>query len=89
MKTSGTGRVLAALFIGVIVGTYSRFRETQTLALGRQSALDAAGRRFDMIAGHHTAPVLASIILAVVAFAVYELIAAGFSRFAPPVEVDE
>ena len=89
MKTSGTGRVLAALFIGVIGGFYWRFRESQTLALGKQAALDAYGRRFDMIAGHHTAPIIASIILAAVGCSLYELIAAGFSRAIPPVEVDE
>ena len=81
--------MLAALFIGVIGGIYWRFRESQTLALGRQGALEASGHRFDMIAGHHTAPIIASIILAALGFGLYELIAAGFSRVIPPVEVEE
>jgi hypothetical protein len=89
MKTSGTGRVLAALLIGVIGGIYMRFRQARVLALGRQGALEAYGRSFDRMANHSSAPILAGIILAILAYGLYELIAAGFTRLIPPSEAEE
>ena len=90
MKTSGTGRFLAALFIGVIGGIFLHFRQMRWLSEGREAFLAAQGRRFDFIAAHNSTGllVIVGLILAVMAYGLYELLAAGFSRVIPPNEVN-
>jgi hypothetical protein len=91
MKTSGTGRVLAGVLIGTIGGVYINFGESHMLSMGKQAFLITQERRFDRVAAHHSGPaaVIAGLILAALAFGVYELIAAGFTRLIPPSEVEE
>jgi len=91
MKTSGTGRVLAALFIGVIGGIYLHFRQMRWLGRGRDAFLTAQGRWFDNVSAYHSSAtmLIAGIILAAIAFGLYELIAAGFTRLIPPSEMEE
>jgi hypothetical protein len=91
MKTSAAGRVLATLFIGVIAGVYLHFRQLRWLGRGREAFLAAQGRWFDNVANYHSSATMlvAGVILAAIAFGVYELIAAGFTRLIPPSEVEE
>ena len=91
MKTSGTGRVLAAGFMGAMSGIYLHFRELRDLSRGRDAFLSAQGHRFDRIMQFHSAVsmLIAGVILVAVAVGVYELIAAGFTRLVPPTEVEE
>lgn len=91
MKTSGTARVVATLFIGVIVGVYLHFREMRILAQGKDAFLAAQARRFDGILSYHSSitMVIAGIILAALAVGLYELIATGFTRLIPPTEIEE
>ncbi|HXE07946.1 MAG TPA: hypothetical protein VN612_08625 [Acidobacteriaceae bacterium] len=91
MKTSGTGRVLAILFIGVIGGIYLHFRQMRWLGRGRDAYLAAESQWFDNVSRYHSSMtmIIAGIILAVLAYGVYEIIAAGFTRLIPPSEVEE
>src|SRR5580698_1695364 len=79
MKRSGTGRVLAALFIGVVYGSYLHFDQTRWLGRGREAFLAAQSYRFDRFTLYHSAAntLIAGVILAAVAVGLYELIAAG------------
>jgi hypothetical protein len=91
MKTSGTGRVLAVLFIGVIGGVYVHFRQMRWLARGRDAYLTAQSHWFDNVTNYHSSVMMmvAGIILAVLAYGLYEVIAAGFTRLIPPTEIEE
>jgi hypothetical protein len=91
MRTSGTGRVLATLFMGVLVGIYLHYRQIHDLGLGRDAYLAAQAHRFDRIMQYHSAftTIIAGVILAVIGVAVYELIAAGFSKMAGPSTAEE
>ena len=88
MRTTGTGRVLAALFIGVIAGIYLHFRQSRWLAGGREAFLAAQGRRFDSIAMHNDAVIMliVGILLAAAAYGLYEVVAAGFTHLIPSSE---
>lgn len=91
MKASGTGRVLATIFIGIIGGIYLHFRQMRWLANGRDAYLAAQSHWFDNVTNYHSSVTMmvAGIILAVLAFGVYEIVAAGFTRLIPPAEIDE
>jgi hypothetical protein len=91
MKTSGTGRVLAVLFLGVLRGVYSHFMEMRWLGRGREAFLADQGARFDKFVALHSAPsmVVAGVILVAVAAGLYELVAAGITKIVPPNTVEE
>ena len=91
MKTSGTGRVLAALFIGIIGGIYTHYRQMRWLGQGRDAYLAAQSHWFENVTKYHASlsTILACIILAGTAVGVYEAVAAGFTRLVPPTEIDE
>ena len=91
MKTSGTGRVLAVLFIGIIGGIYLHFLRSRWIAEGRVEFLADQGKRFDSIVTHNSTPIMlvVGVILAALGYGVYELIAAGFTRIIPPAEIEE
>jgi len=91
MKRSGTGRVLATLFLGVIFGAFRHYQQLRMLAQGRDGYMAEQGQYFDRIVKLHSAgfTVVAGIILAVVAVGLYELISAGFTHVLPPSTVEE
>ena len=86
MRSSGTGRVLATLFLGVMFGIYTHFTQLRMLQRGRDVYLAAQNHRFDRVAQYHSAPAMlvAGIIIAAIAVGLYELIAAGFTKMAGP-----
>jgi len=91
MKRTGAARVLATIFIGVVFGVYTHFRQLRMLAPGRDAYLVERGRYFDKIAGYHSAAtmLIAGIILVAVGVGLYELIAAGIASILPPSTAEE
>jgi hypothetical protein len=91
MKRTGTGRVLATIFIGVMFGIYRHVDELKWLQRGRDGFLAAQSSHFDRITQYHAmgTMLIAGVILAAVAVGVYELIAAGFTRLLPLSTVEE
>ncbi len=91
MKRSGTGRVLAVLFLGVLRGVYTHFDQMKWLGRGRDAFLADQGHKFDRIAGYHSAAtmLLAGVILVAVAAGLYELIAAGITSVLPASTMEE
>jgi hypothetical protein len=91
MKSSGTGRVLAAIFLGLIFGTYRHFLQMRWLARGRAAFLADQSRNFDRTAQYHSAAtmLIAGVILAAIAVGLYEVIAAGFTKMVGPSTAEE
>lgn len=91
MKQYKTGKVLAALFLGVMFGVYHHFDEMRWLGRGRSAFLASQSTRFDKFTQYHTAaPMLfAGIIIAAIVFGLYELIAAGITKVLPPGTAEE
>ena len=91
MKTSGTGRLLATVFLGVILGFYRHYVQLRQLAKGREGFLADQSHYFDRISQLHSMvyTVIACLIVAVVAVCLYEVIAAVFSKMAGPSVVEE
>ena len=91
MKRTGTGRVFATLFLGVISGIYLHYRQMRELAEGRDAYLAQRSHYFDRITQLHSVglTLVAGIILAVVAVGVYELIATGITSILPPSTAEE
>jgi hypothetical protein len=91
MKRSGTGRVLAVLFLGVFSGVYLHSKEIRWLERGRDAFLAEQGHRFDRIVGFHSSAgmLVAGILMAAVAAGLYELIAAGITSVLPASTVEE
>jgi hypothetical protein len=91
MRESKMPRVLAAIFMGLILGAYLHFKQVKALAGGREAFLANQSRYFDRITQMHSAffMLIAGVILAAVAFGLYEAIVAGFAKMIPPVEVEE
>ena len=91
MKSSGTGRVLAVLFLGIMRGLYSHFTEMRWLGRGREAFLADQGARFDKLAAYHPTGtmLIAGIILVALAAGLYELVAAGITKVVPPSTVEE
>lgn len=83
--------MLATLFVGVMAGLYLHFRQMRWLGRGRDAYLAAQARWFDNVSNYHSTVtmILAGIILAVLAFGIYEIVAAGFTRLIPPSESEE
>ena len=83
--------MLAVLFIGVIGGIYLHFRNSRWIAQGRVAFLADQGKRFDTIVTHNSAAamLIVGVILAVVGYGLYELVAVGFTRIIPPAEIEE
>jgi polyferredoxin len=91
MKRTRTARVLAVFFLGVIRGVYIHFDQMRWLQRGREAFLADQGRRFDKIAGYHSAPAMlvAGIIMVAIAAVLYELIAAAIASILPPSTAEE
>jgi len=90
MKRTGTGRVLATLFLGVMFGVYRHYQQMRLLGQGRAGYMAEQSQYFDRIVKLHSAgfTLIAGIILAVVAVGLYELIAAGFTHVLPSSRVE-
>jgi hypothetical protein len=91
MKSSGTGRVLATLFLGGMFGIFRHYQQMHQLARGRDAFLADQSHYFDKITQVHSlgGMLIAGLILAAVAVGLYEVIAAGFSKMAGPSTVEE
>ena len=91
MKSSGTGRVLAALFLGVMFGIYRHYLQMRQLGQGRAAFLADESHYFDRITQTHSLGVMliAGVILAAIAVGLYEVIAAAFTKAIPPSQVEE
>ena len=91
MKSSGTGRVLATLFLGVMFGIYRHFQQMRALGRGRDAFLAQQGQYFDRITQLHSMGIMliAGVILAAIAVGLYELIAAGFTKMVGPSTAEE
>jgi hypothetical protein len=91
MKTSGTGRVLATLFLGGMFGIYRHYQQMRQLGQGRAAFLADESHYFDRITQVHSLffMLIAGVIVAVIAVGLYELIAAGFSMMAGPSTAEE
>ena len=91
MKRTGTGRVLAALFLGMMFGSYIHFTQMKSIGRGRELFLAAQNQWFDRVVQHHSAlsMLAAGMILAAIAVAMYELIAAAITRVLPPGMAEE
>ena len=91
MRQSKAARIFAALFLGVLFGTYKHFQQVRWLTQGRDSYLVDQGRFFDKVAQYHSAltMLIAGVILAAIVFGLYEGIAFVFSKLIRPVEVEE
>jgi hypothetical protein len=91
MKSSGTGRVLATLFLGVMFGIYRHYLQMRQLGQGRAAFLADESQYFDRITHLHSMgfTLIAGVILAAIAVGLYEVIAAGFTKAIPPSQVEE
>lgn len=91
MKRTKTARVLAILFLGIIVGTYIHFTELRWIQQGREAFLAAQTHRFERFSAYHSAPAMlvAGIILVAVGAGLYELIASGITSVLPPSTADQ
>jgi hypothetical protein len=91
MKRTGTGRVLATLFLGIMFGVYTHFSQVKMLQQGLGAYLADRSHHFDRVAQYHgaAAMLVAGIILAAIAVGLYELIAAGITSILPPSTAEE
>ena len=91
MKSSGTGRVLATLFIGLMFGIYRHYQQMRQLGQGRAAFLADESHYFDRITQTHGLffMLIAGVILAVIAVGLYEVIAAGFTKMVGPSTAEE
>jgi hypothetical protein len=91
MARTGAGRVLATLFLGVMFGIYTHFKQTRMLQQGRDAYLAVQNQHFDRVSQIHSAPamLIAGIILAGATFGLYELIVVGITKILPPSTVVE
>jgi hypothetical protein len=91
MKQTKTGRVWAAMFLGLMFGLYRHFEQTKWLGRGRDAFLLDQSHRFDKIVQYHSAGfmLIAGVILAAVVFGFYELISAAITKVLPPSTVEE
>jgi hypothetical protein len=91
MKSSGTGRVLATLFLGVVFAIYRHYVQMRQLGQGRAAFLAGESHYFDRITQTHSlgAMLIAGVIIAAIAVGLYEVIAAGFTKAIPPIQVEE
>jgi hypothetical protein len=91
MRESKTPRAIAAVFLGLLFGAYKHYQQVRSLTAGRQAYLAEQSLYFDKIAKTHSMGfmLIAGVILAVIAVALYEAIAYGFGKVIRPVEVEE
>jgi hypothetical protein len=91
MKHNKTGRVLAAIFLGILFGVYKHFLQMRWLGQGRAAYLADQDLYFDKIVRMHSLPfmMVAGILLAVVAVGLYETIARAINNALPPSTVEE
>jgi len=91
MTQSKTGRVLAAMSLGVAFGLYRHYVQMRQLQLGRVGFLAQQSQYFDRITRLHSAlfMLIAGVILAGIAVGLYELFAAAFTKAIPPSQVEE
>jgi hypothetical protein len=91
MKSSGTGRVLATVFLGALFGIYRHYQQMRQLGQGRAAFLADESHYFDRITQTHGLffMLIAGVILAVIAVGLYEVIAAGFTKMVGPSTVEE
>ena len=91
MTQSKASRVLAAIFLGVMLGLYIHFRQMRNLGLGRDVFLARQSQYFDQITRVHSTGfmLIAGILLACIAAGLYELIAAAITRVLPPSAAEE
>jgi hypothetical protein len=92
MKRYGTGRVLAVLFLGVLFGVYKHAMQVRWAMRGREAFLADQSQQFDkgMMPPHgQLVSMVAGVILAAVAFGLYELIAAWITKALPLSTVEE
>ena len=91
MKQYKTGRVLSALFLGIMFGMYRHFDQMRWLGRGREAYLADQSLRFDKFTQYHTVAtmLMAGIIVSAIVLGLYELIAAGITKVLPPSTVEE
>ena len=91
MKQSKTGRVLAGMSLGLAFGLYRHYVQMRDLSLGREGYLAQESRYFDLITRTHSVVfmLIAGLIIAAIAFGLYEVIAAAFTKAIPPTDVEE
>ena len=91
MKRTGSGRVLATVFLGVMFGVYRHVDEIRWMQRGRDAYMAVQSQRFERITQYHSfvSMLVAGVIVATIAVGLYELIAAGFARMLPPSTVEE
>ena len=91
MRQSKSSRVLAAIFLGMLFGAYRHFQQMQWLGKGRDAFLIDRSHYFDQITKTHSATItlIAGVILAAVAVAIYEGIVLAFGKVIPAVDVEE
>jgi len=91
MKRTGAGRVLAAIFLGVVSGVYLHYRQMRELAEGRGAYLAQRSHYFDRVTQLHSMglTLVAGVIIAAVGVGLYELIAAGITSILPPSTAEE
>ncbi len=92
MRRYTSGRILAAIFLGVMFGIYKHFMQVRWAMRGREAFLADQNAQFTkgMAPPHgQLATIFAGVILAVVAVGLYELVAAGFARVLPVSTVEE
>ena len=91
MKQYKTGRLFAAIFLGLMCGLYRHFDQTKWLGRGRDAFLLDQSHRFDKIIQFHSVGfmVIACVILAAIVFGLYELLAATITKLLPPSTVEE
>lgn len=91
MKTSGTGRVLGTIFLGLMFGIFRHYQQMRQLGEGRVAFLADESLYFDKITKTHGLffMLIAGVIVAVIAVGLYEVIAAGFSKLAGPSMAEE
>jgi hypothetical protein len=92
MKRYGAGRILAALFLGAVLGAYVHFDEMRWAQRGRDAFLAYENHRFDqrMVSPHSgLGLMLVGMVFVGVGVGMYELIAAGIAHALPPSTAEE
>ena len=86
MKSSGTGRVLATVFLGGMFAIYRHYLQMRQLGQGRAAFLADESHYFDRITQTHSLGVMlvAGVILAAIGIGLYEVIAAAFTKMVGP-----
>jgi hypothetical protein len=91
MRRTGSGKVLATIFLGVLGGVYLHVREGRWLEAGRDAYMAMQSEHYQRITAYHSMPSMlaAGLVLAGVAVGIYELLAAGITHILPVSTVEE